>query len=142
MQLASTGKEPDLKMSPSTSAALIDSLFQHARTLFAGSLCNAFAALLTAMKTGSPWLWACVFLLVATGVVRAVDVQRYHRHKADLSPDQVMRWEMRYQFGAMFYATTLGLWCLAALVAADDAVAHMLMNSTCRQGTCLFRNRH
>jgi diguanylate cyclase (GGDEF)-like protein len=33
---------------------------------------------------------------------------------------------MRYQFGAMFYASALGLWCFVALVLSDDAVAHMI----------------
>ena len=126
MQLASSGKEPDLKMSPSIYAALIDSLFQDASTMFAGSLCNAFAALLTAMKTGDALLWLCALLLVVIGAVRAIDVHGYHRRKAGLSPDQVMRWEMRYQLGAMFYAGALGLWCFVALLAADDAVAHMI----------------
>jgi diguanylate cyclase (GGDEF)-like protein len=126
MQLASTGKEPDQKMSPTIYAALIDSLFQDASTMFAGSLCNAFAALLTALKTGNFWLWPCVLLLVLIGAVRAIDVRQYQRRKASLAPAQVLRWEMRYQCGAMFYAGALGLWCLVALVVSDDAVAHMI----------------
>ena len=126
MQLASTGKEPDQKMSPTIYAALIDSLFQDASTMFAGSLCNAFAALLTALKTGNFWLWPCVLLLVLIGAVRAIDVRQYQRRKASLAPAQVLGWEMRYQFGAMFYASALGLWCLVALALSDDAVAHMI----------------
>ena len=126
MQLASTGKEPDQKMSPTIYAALINSLFQDASTMFAGSLCNAFAALLTALKTGNVWLWPCVVLLVLIGAVRAIDVRQYQRRKASLAPAQVLRWEMRYQFGAMFYASALGLWCFVALVLSDDAVAHMI----------------
>jgi diguanylate cyclase (GGDEF)-like protein len=126
MQLASTGKEPDQKMSPTIYAALIDSLFQDASTMFAGSLCNAFAAFLTALKTGNVWLWPCVVLLVLIGAVRAIDVRQYQRRKASLAPAQVLRWEMRYQFGAMFYASALGLWCFVALVLSDDAVAHMI----------------
>jgi diguanylate cyclase (GGDEF)-like protein len=58
--------------------------------------------------------------------VRAIDVRQYQRRKASLAPAQVLRWEMRYQFGAMFYASALGLWCFVALVLSDDAVAHMI----------------
>ena len=50
MQLASPGKETDQKLSLTIHAALIDSLFQTASTMLAGSLCNAFAAMMTA-----PW---------------------------------------------------------------------------------------
>src|SRR6478752_1605257 len=94
--------------------------------MFAGSLCNAFAALLTALKTGNFWLWPCVLLLVLIGAVRAIDVRQYQRRKASMAPAQVLRWEMRYQLGAMCYAGALGLWCFVALLVSDDAVAHMI----------------
>jgi diguanylate cyclase (GGDEF)-like protein len=67
-----------------------------------------------------------VVLLVLIGALRAIDVRQYQRRKASLAPAQVLRWEMRYQFGAMFYASALGLWCFVALVLSDDAVAHMI----------------
>jgi diguanylate cyclase (GGDEF)-like protein len=130
MQLASQGKDTDQRMSPSIHAALIDSLFQTASTMLAGSLCNAFAALMTALKTGNVWLWPCVLLLVVTGAARAFDVRMYQRHKTNPSADEVSKWEMRYQLGAMVYASALGLWCFIALLGSDDAIAHMIAITT------------
>jgi hypothetical protein len=129
MQLANLGKDNDQKMSPTIYAALIDSLFQDAGTMFAGALCNAFAAVMTALKTGDARLWPCVVLLVVTGGVRAIDVRKYQRCKSNLSPNEVSRWELRYQFGAMLYAAALGLWCFVTLIASDDAVAHLIAMS-------------
>jgi len=126
MQLARLDKEADQKMSPSIYGALIDSLFQAAGTMFVGALCNAFAAVLTALKTGDAWLWPCVALLIVTGAVRAVDVRRYQRSRSTLTSHEVERWEMRYQFGAMLYAAALGLWSLVTLLVSDDAVAHLI----------------
>jgi diguanylate cyclase (GGDEF)-like protein len=129
MQLASQGKDPDQKMPLSIHAALIDSLFQDPGPLFAGALCAAVAAVMTAMKTGNVWLWPCVALLVATGAARALDTRQYQRRKSTLTPDGVGRWEIRYQVGAMLYAAALGLWCIVAILGSDDAVAHMICTS-------------
>ena len=43
--------------------------------MFAGALCAAVAALMTALKTGNVWLWPCVVLLVVTGALRAFDMR-------------------------------------------------------------------
>ena len=125
MQLTGRAKEPDLKMSPSIYAALIDSLFSDPGPMFAGALCAALAAIMTAVKTGNVGLWPCVALLVVTGAVRALDTRRYLQRKTILTPDGVARWEIRYQVGAMLYAGALGLWCAVALT-SNDAVAHMI----------------
>jgi diguanylate cyclase (GGDEF)-like protein len=129
MQL--TGQTPDaeLKMSPSIHAALIDSLFQDPGPLFAGALCAAVAAVMTALKTGNVWLWPIVALLVVTGAVRAIDTRQYQRTKSTLSAESVARWEVRYQLGAMLYAAALGLWCLVAILGSNDAAAHMICTS-------------
>ncbi len=129
MQL--TGQTPDaeLKMSPSIYAALIDSLFQDPGPLFAGALCAAVAAVMTALKTGNVWLWPIVALLIVTGAVRAIDTRQYQRSKATLSAESVAHWEVRYQLGAMLYAGALGLWCLVAILGSNDAVAHMICTS-------------
>jgi hypothetical protein len=126
MQLASPGKEPDQKLSLTIHAALIDSLFQTASTMLAGSLCNAFAAVMTALKTGNVWLWPCVAFLVIAGAARAWDVRQYQVRKESMTQEQVTKWELRYQFGAMLYASALGLWCFVALLGSNDAVAHMI----------------
>jgi diguanylate cyclase (GGDEF)-like protein len=129
MQLASQTGDPDEKMPPSIYAALIDSLFQDPGPLFAGALCAAMGAIMTAVKTGNPWLWPCVALLVVTGAVRALDTRQYRRRNCDLTSNEAARWEVRYQFGAMLYAAALGLWCVVTLLGSSDAVAHMICTS-------------
>src|SRR5215204_5704491 len=117
MQVANQSGESDQKMSPSIYAALIDSLFTDPGPMFAGALCAAVAAIMTAVKTGNAWLWPCVALLVVTGAVRALDTRQYQRQRnSDLAPTEVASWEIRYQIGAMLYAAALGLWCVVALL--------------------------
>ncbi|MEA2909106.1 MAG: hypothetical protein QOJ15_1187 [Bradyrhizobium sp.] len=126
MQLANQTRDPDQKMSPSIYAALVDSLFQDPGPLFAGALCAGVAAIMTAVKTGNPWLWPCVALLVVTGAVRALDTRQYQLRKSDLTSNEAARWEIRYQVGAMLYAGALGLWCVVALLSSSDPVAHLI----------------
>src|SRR5215470_3175492 len=129
MQLTRQTPDAELNMSPSIHAALIDSLFQDPGPLFAGALCAAVAAVMTALKTGNVWLWPIVALLVVTGAVRALDTRQYQYNKAELSAEGVARWEIRYQLGAMLYAAALGLWCLVAILGSHDAAAHMICTS-------------
>jgi diguanylate cyclase (GGDEF)-like protein len=126
MQLASQTEEPDQKVSPSTYSALIDSLFQNPAPLFAGAVMVAFAAAMTAVKTGQDLLWPCVAFLVLSGAGRAVDMHRYKSRRSALTADEAARWEVRYQIGAMIYAVALGVWCAVALLGSDDPVAHMI----------------
>jgi diguanylate cyclase (GGDEF)-like protein len=129
MQLASQTRDLDQKMSPSIYAALIHSLFQDPGPLFAGALCAAIAAIMTAVKTGNLWLWPCVGLLVVTGAVRALDMRQYQRRNSESTSNEAARWEVRYQVGAMLYAGALGLWCVVAVLGSNDAVAHMICTS-------------
>jgi diguanylate cyclase (GGDEF)-like protein len=126
MQLASQSREIDQKVSPSIYAALIDSLFRNPAPLYAGAVLVAIAAAMTAAKTREVLLWPCVALLIATGVGRAVDMQWYKTRRSALTAEEATRWEVRYQIGAMAYAVALGIWCSVALLASDDAVAHMI----------------
>ena len=86
MQLANQNGEADQKMSPSIYAALIDSLFTDPGPMFAGALCAAVAAIMTALKTGNLLLWPCVALLVVTGALRALDTRQYQ--KVRVRPDR------------------------------------------------------
>ncbi|MGY3602496.1 MULTISPECIES: putative bifunctional diguanylate cyclase/phosphodiesterase [unclassified Bradyrhizobium] len=126
MQLANQSADSDQKVSPSIYAALIDSLFQNPAPLFAGAALVAMAAVLTAMKTQLLWLWPCVALLVITGAARAVDMHWYMSRRSVLTTEEVARWDVRYQIGAMAYAIALGVWCTVTLLGSDDAVAHMI----------------
>jgi diguanylate cyclase (GGDEF)-like protein len=129
MQLAGQTKDPDLKMSPSIYTALVDSLFENPVPLLAGAVCAGAAALMTAVKTGNQLLWPIALVIVAIGLLRAIEVGRYQKTKATLTPAQVARWEWRYMFGGSLYAGSLGLWCLVVLIGSDDPVAHMLCTS-------------
>jgi diguanylate cyclase (GGDEF)-like protein len=126
MQLASRSGEPDQEVSPTISAALIDSLFETSGPLLAGLIFAAIAAAMTALKTGSNLIWACVALIIVTGAFRAFDLQRYQWRKSTLATNEAAEWQKRYQAGAMVQATAIGLWCAITLFATDDAVAHMI----------------
>jgi diguanylate cyclase (GGDEF)-like protein len=124
MQLAV--KDADQKMAPSIYAALIDSLFSDPGPMFAGALCAAAAAIMTAIETGNFWLWPCVALLVMTGGLRALDTRSYLQRRSNVTADEAARWEIRYQIGAMLYAAALGLWCIVVLLRSNDPVAHLI----------------
>src|ERR1700742_3861622 len=126
MQLANQSGESDQKLSPSIYAALIDSLFQNPAPLFAGAVLVAMAAVMTALKTEQKLLWPCAAFLIVAGAARALDMHWYKTTRSVLTVDQVARWEIRYQIGAMLYAIALGIWCVVALLSSDDAVAHMI----------------
>jgi diguanylate cyclase (GGDEF)-like protein len=111
---------------PAIYIALVDSLFQNYLVSFAGTVCAAVAAVLTAWKTGTLLLWPCVVLIIAVGAVRAYDMHAYEGCKSSLTPDTASRWERRYKIGAVLYASALGLWCLVTLLGNDDPVAQML----------------
>ncbi|CCD93452.1 putative diguanylate cyclase (GGDEF)/phosphodiesterase (EAL) [Bradyrhizobium sp. ORS 375] len=128
MQLASQNREDDRKLSPAIQAALVDSLFQDPGPMFAGALCAAIAAVMTAIKSGDANLWPCAVMLIVAGGLRSLDM-RYYRHLCDsgrLTQEAVARWEIRYQIGAMLYALVLGVWCVVAVVDNSDPVVHLI----------------
>jgi diguanylate cyclase (GGDEF)-like protein len=128
MQLATQNGDTDSKMSPAIHAALIDSLFQDPGPMFAGALCAAVAAVMTAVKSGDSNLWPCAILLIIAGGFRALDMRYYRglRDSNQLSQSEIARWEVRYQIGAMVYALVLGVWCFAAVIGSNDAVVHLI----------------
>jgi diguanylate cyclase (GGDEF)-like protein len=130
MQLASHTQDTDQKASPTIRAALIDSLFETTAPLLMGIIFGVVAAVLTALKTEEPLIWACVGLLIVSGALRAFDQHRYQVRKATLTADEAARWKNRHQIGAMVQAAALGVWCTTTLLATDDAVAHMIALST------------
>ncbi|OAF18949.1 MULTISPECIES: bifunctional diguanylate cyclase/phosphodiesterase [Bradyrhizobium] len=127
MQLASQSGEPDKRQpSPTISAALIDSLYEAPGTVLTGIVFSAFAATLTALKTGQTLIWGFVPLLILAGAVRAFDLHRYQARKSDVTAEQAAHWQRRYQVGALIQAAAIGLWCSTTLLSSDDAVAHMI----------------
>src|SRR5437016_2019583 len=126
MQLAARSGEPDQKMSPILSAALIDSLFEAPGTVLTGIIFSAMAATMTALKMEQDLIWIFVPLLIVAGAVRAFDLRRYQVRKASLTAEEAARWQTRYQVGAMIQAAVIGLWCSTAILTSDDAVVHMI----------------
>jgi diguanylate cyclase (GGDEF)-like protein len=94
--------------------------------MFAGAVCAAIAATMTALKTGNHLLWPCAASLVLIGALRSFDMVKYKRRRSDLTVGEATSWEIRYQIGAVLYAIALGAWCAVALLMTDDAVAHMI----------------
>lgn len=116
----------DAQLTPAINVALVDSLFQNFMASFAGTVCAAIAAVLTAWKTGVDLLWPCALLIIAVGVMRTLDMRAYETQSEPLTPQTSPEWERRYKIGAALYAGSLGLWCWVALMLSNDAVAHLL----------------
>ena len=126
MQFAGETKKPDQVMSPSIYAALVDSLFENSVAMLAGAVCAGIAGLMTAFRTGNHLLWPIALLIVAIGLLRAIEVGKYQKNKSSLTPRQIAQWEWRYMLSGSLYAGSLGFWCLVVLIGSDDPVAHML----------------
>src|SRR5262249_33734652 len=117
-------------LSPAIYAALVDSLFQNATSMFLGTLSGALAALMTAVKTGDPWLWPCTGLILATAVFRSVQMHQYERRRTGLTGEDASPWEIKYAFGSILQAIALGAWCFITLYRSDDTVAHLLCTAS------------
>jgi diguanylate cyclase (GGDEF)-like protein len=126
MQLATQTVESDQNISPSIRAGLIDSFFETPGPVLSGIIFMAFAAAMTALKTGVTLIWASVVLLIVAGALRAFDLHRYQTRKSTLTADEAAHWKKRYQVGVMMQAAAIGLWCATTLLSNDDAVAHMI----------------
>ena len=108
------------------SAALIDSLFEASGPLLAGIVFVAFAAGMTALKTGQTLLWGCVLFLVVAGAIRVFDLRRFDPRRSNLTAEEAGQWQQRYRIGALIQAAAIGTWCSAALLSNDDAVVHLI----------------
>ena len=119
----------DESLSPRIYAALVDSMCQNFWPMFVGTVCATAAALMTALKTGNPWIWPCAALIVVIGTARAFQMRKYERRTEVLTPEQATELEPRYMIGAVFYAGALGLWCAVVILGSNDPVAHMLCST-------------
>jgi diguanylate cyclase (GGDEF)-like protein len=126
MQLTNDPSETDQEISPTISAALIDSLFEASGTVLTGIIFSAIAAAMTALKMGQNLIWVFVPLLIVAGALRAFDLRRYQASKSTLTAEEAAQWQQRYQIGAMIQAAAIGLWCSVTLLSSDDAVVHMI----------------
>ncbi len=105
----------------------VDALYADARSLFAGSVSSAIAALVTFLKTGDWTLLTCAVALVAVGIARGGDMRSYARQKQKpSSAEEARRWELRYIYGSAIHVTLLGVWCFLAFARTSDAVVHLI----------------
>jgi len=117
------------ELPPRIYAALVDSMCQNFWPMFVGTVCATAAALMTALKTGNPWIWPCAALIVVIGTASAFQMRKYERRTEVLTPEQATELEPRYMIGAVFYAGALGLWCAVVILGSNDPVAHMLCST-------------
>ncbi|MDO8980948.1 MAG: EAL domain-containing protein [Afipia sp.] len=129
MQLIKPGPIDREELPPRIYAALVDSMCQNFWPMFVGTVCATVAALMTALKTGNPWIWPCAFLIIVIGTARAFQMREYEKRTEILSPEQAAYLEPRYRIGAVLYAGALGLWCAVVILGSDDPVAHMLCST-------------
>ncbi|NEU96172.1 putative bifunctional diguanylate cyclase/phosphodiesterase [Bradyrhizobium uaiense] len=130
MQFASQTGEPDQSMSPTISAALVDSLFMNPAPMIFGAFGPAIAGAVIAFVTGNLLSWLCVPLFIVVGLARALQMYRYQQRNSRLTVEESVAWEKRYRIGSLAYGIALGLWGAAVLLTTSDAAAHMLCVTT------------
>src|SRR5690606_1041705 len=105
----------------------VDALYADARSLFAGSISSAIAALVTFLKTGDWTLLTCAVALVAVGIARGGDMRSYARQQQKpSSAKESRRWELRHIYGSASHVTLPGRWCFLPSARTSDAVVHLI----------------
>jgi len=130
MQFASQTGEPDQPMSPTISAALVESLFMNPAPMIFGAFGPAIAGAVIAAVTHDLLCWLCVPLFIVVGLARALQMYRYKQRSSRLTVEESVIWEKRYRVGAIAYGIALGIWGAAVLLRTSDPAAHMLCVTT------------
>ncbi|WLA81882.1 putative bifunctional diguanylate cyclase/phosphodiesterase [Bradyrhizobium elkanii] len=130
MQFASQTGEPDRSMSPTISAALVDSLFMNPAPMIFGAFGPAIAGAVIAAVTNNLLCWLCVPLFIVVGLARALQMYRYQQRNSRLTVEESVTWEKRYRIGTIAYGISLGIWGVTVLLTTNDAAAHMLCVTT------------
>ncbi len=106
--------------------SLVDALYKDFRSLFVGSIAAGGTALITALKTGEPTLYAASVAITFVACLRALDARDYARRPAGpMTFDEAKGWEIRYAMGASAHVALLGMWCLFAFSSTNDAFVHI-----------------
>ncbi|MTV16022.1 EAL domain-containing protein [Bradyrhizobium sp. BR2003] len=130
MQFASQTGEPDRSMSPTISAALVDSLFMNPAPMIFVAFGPAIAGAVIAAVTSNLLCWLCVPLFIVVGLARALQMYRYQQRNSRLTVEESVTWEKRYRIGTIAYGISLGIWGVTVLLTTRDAAAHMLCVTT------------
>ncbi|MBK5655067.1 MAG: EAL domain-containing protein [Rhizobium sp.] len=117
-------------MSPTISAALVDSLFMNPAPMIFGAFGPAIAGAVIAAVTGNLLSWLCVPLFIVVGLARALQMYRYQQRNSRLTIEESVTWEKRYRLGTIAYGISLGVWGVTVLLTTKDAAAHMLCVTT------------
>ena len=117
-------------MSPTISAALVDSLFMNPAPMIFGAFGPAIAGAVIAAVTGNLLSWLCVPLFIVVGLARALQMYRYQQRNSRLTIEESVIWEKRYRLGTIAYGISLGIWGVTVLLTTKDAAAHMLCVTT------------
>ena len=106
--------------------SLVDALYKDARSLFIGAIAAAGTALVTALKTGEPFLYACSIGIVLVALVRVIDMRAYGVSPSHpMSVEDAKAWELRYAAGSGAHVALLGIWCLVAFTKTSDPFVHL-----------------
>ena len=101
--------------------SLVEALYEDFRSLFIGSIAAAGTALITAWKTGEPFLYVCSLAIVLVACLRALDVRAFFQRSPHImTREQAAMWELRYVVGAAAHVALLGIWCLIAFAMTSD----------------------
>ncbi|MGY4173430.1 diguanylate cyclase (GGDEF)-like protein [Bradyrhizobium sp. USDA 4516] len=117
-------------MSPTISAALVDSLFMNPAPMIFGAFGPAIAGAVIAAVTSNLLCWLCVPLFIVVGLARALQMYRYKQRNSRLTVEESVTWEKRYRIGTIAYGISLGIWGVTVLLTTNDAAAHMLCVTT------------
>ncbi|MGY3134623.1 diguanylate cyclase (GGDEF)-like protein [Bradyrhizobium sp. USDA 4501] len=117
-------------MSPTISAALVDSLFMNPAPMIFGAFGPAIAGAVIAAVTSNLLCWLCVPLFIVVGLARALQMYRYQQRNSRLTVEESVTWEKRYRIGTIAYGISLGIWGVTVLLMTNDAAAHMLCVTT------------
>ena len=117
-------------MSPTISAALVDSLFMNPAPMIFGAFGPAIAGAVIAAVTSNLLCWLCVPLFIVVGLARALQMYRYQQRNSRLTVEESVTWEKRYRIGTIAYGISLGIWGVTVLLTTRDAAAHMLCVTT------------
>ncbi|MDC7785816.1 EAL domain-containing protein [Rhodoplanes sp. TEM] len=112
-------------------AELIAGLYTPLPSLMLGWGSSVLIGAVVSLRTGSAWLTAVSVTLALVAAARLWLVLAYRR--APIGPHStvqtVRRWETLWVAGAWSFAALLGLLCLAASLAVDDPVVHLLADA-------------
>ncbi|MDB5623275.1 MAG: diguanylate phosphodiesterase [Devosia sp.] len=105
----------------------VRSVYKDRRAMIYGTLASAAGASATALKTGSPLLWAITAIFILITVFRFIDMTQFKQ--ANIGADDVAaayQWEVRATLWGGFVAFVYGSWCFSSFVFVDDPIAEII----------------